>query len=453
MYQQLALIPYWLKDDPFNIESSDHLWWFKHLLSFDKLVFAGPFIKTEQVTTGNRTIFKFQTQSLLFDLREIFLSSQCPDWLSLDKVTMYWHVMENSATCRVTGLELIDCAKVAVIGDTHHMNNPISGLYGYLQAESFSYICCSHNQYNPLFTSLLKIKALDFPFSARNISNNLSIDKSETSLDINYYGSLVSFHHYHRSKIVNKLLASHSGEQVTLQGRSPFAEWEEKLKPFQAVLTCSLNGTFSFQTFLPMAYGNCLLTDPISEANWIGESLKHKVNCLIYNDDTHLIDLIKEIRIDKEKMEKLGIAAKDLVNSKLQDAERIRVNWKLREKGWDHRTRTTLLEEKLLTTSNICIDANGNFWYGEAIKIFEQIQELHRIFWKIGVRFVKSFPIGSDPSCINESYIEKLFIDILQILPRCEMLETTVSYGIPSLKICIFANSRKILSIEASHLV
>ena len=56
MTKKAALIPYWLVDDPSDLDSSDHRWWFTPLENYDTLIFIGPFIRTIVKKSGQKKV-------------------------------------------------------------------------------------------------------------------------------------------------------------------------------------------------------------------------------------------------------------------------------------------------------------------------------------------------------------------------------------------------------------
>ena len=270
MTKKAALIPYWLVDDPSDLDSSDHRWWFTPLENYDTLIFIGPFIRTIVKESGQKKVIMLQTNSFAFKLDKALWDFLHSINITRSDINLYWHVMEASATCRVYGLNQLKCEKVAVIGDTHHMRNPISSIIEYLGQEDFTHVCCSHNQYNPFFAASLNLKSIDFPFCfppdyKKQADKEGGTIKADFGQVINYYGDTLSPHHFHRSFIINCLMRAK--EDIIIHGRSSFTAWIDKISTSQMVLTCSLNGTFSFQQFLPMLYSSIVFTDPLSQSN------------------------------------------------------------------------------------------------------------------------------------------------------------------------------------------
>ena len=407
MRAKIALIPYWLRDNPYQLENSDHRWWFTPLKGFNTIIFIGPFVRTNDKTEKGKRIITIQTSSFCFSLGENLWNHLNKHKISSDDIDLYWHVMEAAATCRVTNLGQLRCPKVAVIGDTHHMKSPISSLITYLSSETFTHICCSHNQYNPFFAASLGLHSLDFPFCfPENYEENCLQAKNKSQIlgaEVNYYGSSLSSHHLHRSCVVNQLMKCKA--DVIVHARSSFTSWIKKITRRQIVLTCSLNGTFSFQQFLPMLYECIVFTDPLSKSNWLGESLQDGKNVFIFHSTNEVIDkhlLIKknEVNLDSISNSAQLAAAKGLRREDMFDKGNI-----IEVLG--NRKQFTQGEYDLFNNIATYISINGLEKYIAIVRIFEDIQEHHRVNWKITAI---THETDSDET--------KLLLSMLQILPR-----------------------------------
>ena len=130
--RSIALVPYWLSDNPHELEKSDHLWWLDHLNYYEVTIFIGPNIKTNMSSREGKERLSICTNLFEIDLMEIFRNTLGPLGIRSSDITLYWHVLEAAATCRVSNINILDCPRICVIGDTHHMQNPISSLYAYL---------------------------------------------------------------------------------------------------------------------------------------------------------------------------------------------------------------------------------------------------------------------------------------------------------------------------------
>jgi hypothetical protein len=443
MKESIALIPYWLADNPHTIEISDHYWWLKHLEGFDKVLYCGPYIDDNISRTNYQTRYSLKTASLTYELQEIYIRKIRGLGIELGQITLYWHVIEAAATCRVIGLHLLSCPKICVIGDTHHMHRPISSLYEYLSSEPFTHVSCSHNQYNPFFSAILGLKTVDFPFMlpnmfyARNISYRIG---GFTSL--NYYGSVLSIHHIHRSVIINRLLIDPKvSVRVNLHGRFGFNRWASLVMQPHLNLTCSLNGTFSFQTFLPMLGGAVIYTDPISKANWVGSVLKDGTNCEIYTSVEDIRSKLLNIDGRESEMTRIGTTARNDICSFLKTEDEIISMW--RHGLPSQRTLITERELRLHRWLIECILKNGKPLVVSLIKLFEDVQELHRIHWLLEAKI--SCNVCEETRAKNSIAIARCICGMISLLPRVKTKILTNTTSTQDVRVTILNSGQRLL--------
>ncbi len=423
-------MPYWLVDNPHELEASDHLWWFHHLVGYKTIVFIGPYIRNSLSTKGEQTLISIQTHSLRISLGQVFQSSLFPMGIRPSDIHLYWHVIEVAATCRVDQLDLLRCPKVCAIGDTHHMHRPITGLYEYLTAEQFSHVCCSHNQYNPFFSAVIGLTPIDFPFSLppETTATERGVAMEIKDRSLYYYGSLVSRHHLHRSRIINTLLTDRLlADSLVVRQRMSFSKWRKNVLRPHHNLTCSLNGTFSFQTFLPMLGGACIYTDPISDSNWVGAVLRSGENCIVYESARHLADSFLFIHNTSDNGLSIGRKAKHSILLNLFTAREVQENWM---KGIpEGRILTTSKEKDLEKQIVKHMESYGKANVTELVKIFEDIQELHRLHWLLDVRLSASFT-DRRMKCYALMCQRTLQL-MLGILPRCTIATSECTPLVP----------------------
>ena len=449
---RIALVPYWLCDQPHNLHFSDHRWWLDHLQMFDCIVFVGPYIHDAiWLAEDGRRRISIKTDSLFVDIQEVFKNSLSPLGINPNHVSLYWHVMEVAATCRVVNLQILSCPRICVIGDTHHMNRPITGLYEYLKSETFTHVCCSHNQYNPFFSAVFNLMSIDFPFAlSENTSSQIS-PAAQTSFDhhLYYYGAILSSHHKHRSKIVNSLLVDcRVSNDFLVSSRMGFNQWSQAVQRPHHNLTCSLNGTFSFQTFLPMLGGACLYTDPISKANWVGSQLISEVNCLVYYSSAGLVDSFLRYRGHSPELRLISDSAKSSISQYLKPLCLLRCEWL---NGVPEERCLTSGDESLLESRiKSHLTKYGYEETVELIKIFEDVQELHRQQWSISV-FIYIHSVLSKQALKMVSS-QRVLASMLAILPRCQITLNQQPHikqetgGEECIIINVFAEGKKILS-------
>ena len=215
MNHKAVLIPYWLNEAPTNLSKSDNGWWFAPLLKYDILVFAGPYLKdTNNEELDNSKVIQIRTNALNFTLREIDKKlSTNNTGISLNNISMIWNVIEMSPTCRVQDLNCYKGTKVALIGDTHHLKNPISSLLPYIRRSEFDFVFCTQSHHSFMFEAGVPyLKSIFLPIQYAKFFNNnkvISYINNENIMVADaplYRGSIMSRFHYRRTKLINFLL-------------------------------------------------------------------------------------------------------------------------------------------------------------------------------------------------------------------------------------------------------
>ena len=209
------------------LDSTDHSWWFQALYKNDVLIFAGPYIiKNEKTRNRNFTCVKIRTNGLIFSIKEIENELNRFN-IQIHDVTLMWHVLEASATCRVNDLRmLVKATRIAVVADTHHLKDPISSLIKIIKREPYDLLCCTHNQYEPFFEVSCGLKTISFPYINPYEEVEKYSAKSDEELQIRYYGNPLSPTHFFRSIFVGEALRS---SKISIMPRMNMKSWTNSL--------------------------------------------------------------------------------------------------------------------------------------------------------------------------------------------------------------------------------
>ena len=183
---------------------------------------------------------------------------------------------DASARCVPRGLDQLKCPKVLVLGDTHHLPNPISFLIKYARLESFDLLVSDHDRHHlPFFqragfSNVQWIPALNYCMRPRPIG----LPRVNGGIFVGQLG----VHHPYRRSLFGALIDS--GAPVNLQTAHP--EQAANLYAEHALaLNCSLNGDLNLRIFEVMGSGGLLLTDRLSRQS----GLSH-----IFEDGVHLVE-------------------------------------------------------------------------------------------------------------------------------------------------------------------
>ena len=161
--QRIVLIPYWLQIEPEKLYKSDHSWWFESLQKNDILIYAGPYIRNEGASKGNNNWhIKIKTPGLSYSISEIQNKLKSFN-IKVSDITLMWHIIEASATCRVEELLLPNAIKIQWLL-TPSLKKSNNSLIRLIKRESYDLVCCTHNQHEPFFAASCGLPTIGFPY-------------------------------------------------------------------------------------------------------------------------------------------------------------------------------------------------------------------------------------------------------------------------------------------------
>jgi len=150
--------------------------------------------------------------------------------------------------------------KVLLVGDTHHMHQPIRSLIRYAQEEPFDYVIFDHTRHHARFfaeagvRNLHWLPALDYGFVPR-------VPRTVPSRPLTFVGQVGRFHPYRRWVLQQVQAAGLPLEAL----RGTLAQTADIYADSQVTLNISLNGDLNLRVFEALAAGACLLTDELGE--------------------------------------------------------------------------------------------------------------------------------------------------------------------------------------------
>lgn len=218
----------------------------------EQMIVCGPFIQTRQMEDGR--YYSLNTPRGRFDLAQVLAtlpSEQTPD------VIVVW----SDASCTIQPGNIAACPghKVLIIGDTHHMQQPIRCLLSYATQERFdTYLIVATRQHAHFFVE----GGLDRLFWLPGLlTSPVTMPFNEARRrEIGFVGQIGSFHP-RRRRVIDALEARgypirpircNANEAALLYSRSLIS------------LNISLNGDLNFRPYEVLAAGGFLLTDRLS---------------------------------------------------------------------------------------------------------------------------------------------------------------------------------------------
>jgi glycosyltransferase involved in cell wall biosynthesis len=220
----------------------------------DEEVFCGPDATPIEQEGKVRAL---KTAAGAYDLREILARlprEQQPEFL----------VVKADATGRnfPSNLSAVRGPKVLLVGDTHHLHQPIQSLIRYAQEEPFDLVIFDHTRHHARFfaeaglRNLHWLPALDYGFEPREL-------RAAPSRPLTFVGQVGRFHPFRRW-LLQQVQAAGLPLQV-LRGR--LAETADLYADSQVTLNVSLNGDLNLRVFEALAAGGFLLTDELGDGS------------------------------------------------------------------------------------------------------------------------------------------------------------------------------------------
>jgi hypothetical protein len=374
--QITALVPYWLDEDPLLSFSnhSPNRWWFEPLNEFDNIVLIGPNLTSSHSSVFSQAkLYTYSTGTFNINLTEIVEIIRKDLLLEQSNQILVWHVIQCGLKFNLKGKVDSNTTVTGCIGDLHHMSNPITFCREIVSKFKYDYLLLTHTQYAQFFEIdgiyRLGRNILPFPVCSSLLISNANkniANKQERKSAIKpvIFGKCMKSPTHPFREIISQFTMTsrlaHSNEE-----RLSFASWIEEVAKCKAVLTCSLNGSYSLQTLAPLANGSLLITDRISTSNHIGKELVSGSNCLIYDSPETLAKIIHtlENNTNESNSDAIRLKGKELYSSLLKKQVNIGLH---RNSPKEHTNRTAITSTNFLTSSKIT-------------ELTEIVQELQRI--------------------------------------------------------------------------
>ncbi len=243
-------------------------------------VFCGPDASSES-TGGRPTVVQCPLGE--FDISDFIRATS-----GLAKPELLIIKIDASLRCCPRNLFKLKCPKVLIVGDTHHMGNPLERVIRYALSEPFTHIIMDHTRHHAHFLMEAGLKnvhwipAVDFSFLPREVC-------ARPSNPLTFVGQ-VGRHHPFRRYALDKVRNAGLPLEI-LRGSN--AKAADIYADSQITLNVSLNGDLNLRVFESLGAGGFLLTDRLAPASGLSR---------IFEDGKHLVtwgsvdELIEKIR-------------------------------------------------------------------------------------------------------------------------------------------------------------
>ena len=185
-------------------------------------------------------------------------------------------------------LDKFNCPILLILGDTHHMDEPISAMLNYANSEPFTHIISIYDRQHLHFFSALKHRPKLAWFPGLSVTHHEKTFQANRDLTISCLGSSGVAHTY-RSQVIN-LLESKKYDRI-VGTRDSFSSAEIYSKSL-INLNVALNGDFNLRNFEIISTGGFLLTDILSVESGQNKVFTPGTNMEVYSN---LFDLQNKI--------------------------------------------------------------------------------------------------------------------------------------------------------------
>jgi Glycosyl transferases group 1 len=239
-------------------------------------VTVGPKVNPDQP----RLMLAGRTPIGVYDLKVALESQRLPT--RYDLIVVY---ADASGMNFPLNLAAFDCPKVLLMGDTHHLKDPLRQVVEYARDACFDAIVSMYNrQHLHWLRAAGFARVAWFPgLAVRHVPRPFHADRKQ---QIGFVGQ-ASSRHVRRSRLIDLLRSSGVPIAAMTGTREATADlYAESIASFNA----SLNGDLNLRTFEVLSAGGCLLTDRLSPESGLSLLLEEGTHYYGYDTPEELIE-------------------------------------------------------------------------------------------------------------------------------------------------------------------
>jgi len=266
--------------------------WYRAPMLSPTEIMVGPKYQTQSDSNGYRTI---QTPAGEFDMAKLVAGlgeGQKPDALVVQ--------VNRSAQTIARNLYGFAGPKVLAVGDTHHMQNPVSFALEYAASESFDAIILEFTRQHAHWFSEAGFDAVHWlPLFSVNPRERV-IAETQTA-GVAMIGAMGKYHPYRQHVIAG---LQQAGVPVGI-AQLPQSDATDVYAKTAISLNVSLNGDLNLRCVEVLAAGGCLLTDQLAPQAGLDHLFEDGVDLRIFSDLETAVDIVKTLLGEPEKTYKL----------------------------------------------------------------------------------------------------------------------------------------------------
>ena len=200
----------------------------------------------------------------------------------------------------------VKCAKVLLVGDTHHMDAPVRRVLEYAHSEPFDFVVMDHTRHHGHyfvesgFSRVSWLPAFDISAHATTRREN-----QETDPSVVFVGQVGPLHPF-RSHVLQTLTDAKVPLHVL---RAPPDKAAQLYADARVSLNASLNGDLNLRVFEIMAAGGCLLTDKLSQQAGLDDLFQDRAHLVYYDSDESLVANARDLLAHPERAQAIASSA------------------------------------------------------------------------------------------------------------------------------------------------
>jgi glycosyltransferase involved in cell wall biosynthesis len=252
---------------------------YRPILFSQNEVFCGPDCKTTKV---NGLYKSLKTHVGVFNIKEIIdilPENQKPELVVVKS--------DSTGKCYPANLDVLQCPKILILGNTQHLKNPIQSLIRYVSKERYEFILSDHKRHHLHYFKEVGLKNVSWlpgfniwPHEQQFCENKL--------YEVSFVGQTGRWHPY-RVYILN-YLARHGVPLNILQ--APHEKAAEIYAKSLINLNVSLNGDLNLRIFEVLSSGGFLITDKLAPESGLELLFKDGEHLICFENETDLFDKI-----------------------------------------------------------------------------------------------------------------------------------------------------------------
>ncbi len=328
-------------------------------------IFCGP--KLQNKDTLRRKYIR--TNGRFFDIDDVISQLNEND----QKIDLFFSILEATSTCYPKNVFKINCPKLAYIGDTFHIMNPISTIINYLKKERIEHILVGGQPAHLHFFYEAGIKHA--AFAPRIKAKFETVNNKKPGLT--YIGKRWKSSHLRKSRMVQFLEKELPKNNVPYNyyTRLPTPLWRKVLTHSKMVAVSSLNGQVTPQIYNCLSAGALCFADEISSQTFIYQFLEPGVHFITWRNNE---DLLNKIIYYYNHPTEADVIAKA---GKLQAEKNYPTSESLAKFITEFVFENNIDPHLLAINDDRCQQKRieTQEYFDARVRLYENIQELHRI--------------------------------------------------------------------------